>query len=386
VYITKLEDCITVKVVYSEEIVERLKLVGTGRWDPELRVWKFPLYKETELRELAQIQASRENARMNPAKYSASNRVKKSKSNYIDTRDLKTLNDTVIKDIERSNDVNIADYSHYIAKNTSKLREYLIRKGYSKKTIKSYVNHLNRFLEFSKGRDDFESVNSYLLYLLDFKSSSHTYANQAINAIKISLKIQGKSESDIMTIVRPKKEKTLPKVLSQDEVKKIFEATINVKHKTMLMLGYSCGLRVSEVATVRVVDIDSSRMIVLIKQSKGRKDRITTLSEEMLIQLREYHVQYKPSEWLFENPDRSSHITTRTLQRVFNDAKEKAKIKKHATFHSLRHSYATHLLEAGVDLRYIQELLGHNSSKTTEIYTHVSTKSLRGIINPLDRL
>jgi site-specific recombinase XerD len=245
---------------------------------------------------------------------------------------------------------------------------------------------LNRFLEYSKARDDFESVNSYLLYLLDFKGSSHTYANQAINAIKISLKIQGKSESDIMTIVRPKKEKTLPKVLSQDEVKKIFEVTINVKHKTMLMLGYSCGLRVSEVACVKVKDIDSSRMIVLINQSKGRKDRITTLSDKMLVQLREYHVQYKPSEWLFENPDKLSHISTRTLQRVFNDSKVKANINKLATFHSLRHSYATHLLEAGVDLRYIQELLGHNSSKTTEIYTHVSTKSLRGIINPLDRL
>lgn len=385
-HITKLEDYITVKVIYSEEIVERLKLVGTGRWDPELRVWKFPLYKEAELRELAQIQEARENARMNPAKYSAASRVKRSKSSDRGTNDMKTSNSTGTKDIKTSNDLKMVDYSNYIVKNTSKLREYLIRKGYSKKTIKSYVNHLNRFLEYSKGKDDFESINSYLLYLLDFKSSSHTYANQAINAIKISLKIQGKSESEIMTIVRPKKEKTLPKVLSQDEVKKIFEATINVKHKTMLMLGYSCGLRVSEVASVRVIDIDSSRMIVLIKQSKGRKDRITTLSEKMLIQLREYHVQYKPKEWLFENPDRSSHITTRTIQRVFNDAKDKAKIKKEATFHSLRHSYATHLLEAGVDLRYIQELLGHNSSKTTEIYTHVSTKSLRGIINPLDRL
>ncbi len=337
-HIKKEANYISVKFTYTKEIVKELREIGAGMWDPKLKVMKFPLSKLTALEELEKL-------------YQA---------------DYKSLENKI--------------------KNPMALKDFLIRKGYSKETIKSYVNHLSRFLEFSHGKDDIESVNRYLLYLLEFKNSSHTYANQAINAIKISLKIQSKPEKDIMAIVRPKRERTLPKVLIQDEIRRIFEATTNTKHKTMLMLGYSCGLRVGEVASMRVKDIDSSRMIVLIKQGKGRKDRITTLSEKMLVQLRDYYTQYRPKEWLFENPDRNGHITSRTLQRVFNNSKDKAGLSKNATFHSLRHSYATHLLEAGVDLRYIQELLGHNSSKTTEIYTYVSTKSLQNIVNPLDRL
>jgi len=267
------------------------------------------------------------------------------------------------------------------------LKDYLIRKGYSSQTIKNYDNHLVRFLNYSNGYDDYNSVNSYLLYLLNEKKSSHSYVNQAINAIKIDLKLQGKVDDDsIISIVRPKKEKKLPKVLSQEEVKLILDSVKNSKHKTMLMLAYSCGLRVSEVAQMKITDIDSSRMIVLIKQGKGRKDRISILSEKMLIQLREYYKEYKPKMWLFESCDCNSHINPRSIQNVFNAAIKRTGITKTVTFHSLRHSFATHLLESGVDLRYIQELLGHSSSKTTEIYTHVSTKSLHGIINPLDRL
>lgn len=154
----------------------------------------------------------------------------------------------------------------------------------------------------------------------------------------------------------------------------------------MLMLAYSCGLRVSEVAEIEVNDIDSSRMLIIIKQGKGRKDRIVSLSSKMLEQLRTYYKLHKPEEWLFEGADKRKHIHIRSLQRVFNNAVKNLNINKEISFHSLRHSYATHLLEAGVDIRYIQELLGHKSCKTTEVYTHVSTKSLRKIPNPLDSL
>lgn len=152
------------------------------------------------------------------------------------------------------------------------------------------------------------------------------------------------------------------------------------------MIAYSCGLRVSEVANLQLNDIDSDRMLITIRQGKGRKDRVTNLSKKMLTQLRNYYKEYKPNKWLFENLDKNAPITTRTLQKVYNRAAKKAGIKKKTTFHSLRHTVATHLLESGVDLRYIQELLGHSSSKTTEIYTHVSKKSIQGIPNPLDSL
>lgn len=421
--IKKYGDYLTVDTIYSKEMLERLKLVGAGRWDGEKRVWKFPLHKEEELRQLEYIESTRPSKKVSSdlydikydymsytddqigQVYSAKQRVKDNKmrqtsidkikmnnkiytkKSYIEKESVyvKSINleSTDTREIESHDDDLI---KVEIDKKVSELNNYLIRKGYSKRTIKSYINHLIRFLNYTNAKDEVDTINDYLYYLLNTKNASHTYVNQMINAIKLNLLVQGKTADDIVRLVRPKKEKTLPKVLSQDEIRRIFDSIENIKHKTMLMIAYSCGLRVSEVAELKVTDIDSSRMIVFIKQGKGRKDRITTLSEKMLVQLREYHVLYRPDKWLFESQDRLSHINIRTLQRVFNKAKEDANINKSASFHSLRHSYATHLLEAGVDLRYIQELLGHNSSKTTEIYTHVSTKSLRDIVNPLDRL
>lgn len=267
------------------------------------------------------------------------------------------------------------------------VREFMVRKGYSEKTIKAYLGHLVRLFDYSSGKDDYKTVNGYLLNLLENQELSHTYVNQAISAIKILLRVHHKELDNIsIQIVRPFKEKKLPKVLSKSEVKSILNTTENMKHKTMLMLGYSCGLRVSEVANLKIKDIDSERMIVKINQGKGRKDRITSLSSLMLNQLRDYYKIYHPKHWLFENHEKNWHVSTRTLQRVFHSAIQKANIKKDVTFHSLRHSFATHLLESGIDLRYIQEFLGHSSSKTTEIYTHVSTKSLTNITNPLDTL
>lgn len=270
---------------------------------------------------------------------------------------------------------------------TNQLKEYMIRKGYSQNTIRSYTNHLLNYLLFSKGEVTIESANQYMLCLIKEHECSHSHCNQVINAIKLFAKLSTEiDETKFIYYPRPKLENKLPKVLSKSEVKAIFEQVNNVKHKTELMIAYSCGLRVSEVAHLRVNNIDSQRMLVFVEQGKGRKDRITTLSDKMLIQLREYYKLYKPKIWLFENPEKDGPISIRTLQVIFNTAKDKAKIRKSATFHSLRHSYATHLLEAGVDLRFIQELLGHANSKTTERYTHVSTRSLQNITNPLDNL
>jgi site-specific recombinase XerD len=184
---------------------------------------------------------------------------------------------------------------------------------------------------------------------------------------------------------RPREEKTLPVVLSEKEVGDLFKVTENIKHKAILMLAYSGGLRLSELINVRIIDIDSNRMQIRIEQAKGKKDRYTLLSVKLLEILRKYFVAYKPKEWLFEGAT-GGQYSLGSIQSIMKEAIKKAGIKKKASVHSLRHSFATHLLENGTDLRYIQSLLGHASSKTTEIYTHITTKGFDQIKSPLDNL
>ncbi len=188
----------------------------------------------------------------------------------------------------------------------------------------------------------------------------------------------------VFAIKRPKKDRKLPAVLSREEISKLLSSIANVKHKAILMLTYSAGLRVSEVVKLKLEDIDTERKLIHIRGAKGRKDRYTILSDVAMNTLKLYIESYHPENWLFPSKEDNSYITVRTVQRIFEDACNKAEIKKDVTVHSLRHSFATHLLESGIDLRYIQELLGHKSSKTTEIYTHVSNRDLGKIQSPLD--
>ncbi len=185
---------------------------------------------------------------------------------------------------------------------------------------------------------------------------------------------------------RPKKEKKLPEILSKNEISKLLKAVKNLKHKAILYLVYSAGLRVGEVVKLKPTDIDSDRMLIHIIQGKDKKDRYTILSETALSILRQYVKVYKPEHWLFPGQHPDKHLTERSVQKVFDNARIDAKIRKDVSVHNLRHSFATHLLEGGVNLRYIQELLGHSSSKTTEIYTHVTQKNLSNIISPLDTI
>lgn len=215
---------------------------------------------------------------------------------------------------------------------------------------------------------------------------SVTYLNQIVNALKLYFSTQCGFKININQIHRPKREKVLPNVLSKEEVKIILEAHSNIKHKTMLSLIYSCGLRCGELLALKPVHIDSKRNIVLIKNSKGKKDRIVPLSPKILEMLRAYYRLYKPTIYLFEGQTAGRPYDDRSLQQVLKQALKKVGNAKPVTLHWLRHSYATHLLENGTDLRYIKELLGHNSSKTTEIYTHVSTKSIQQIKSPFDDL
>jgi site-specific recombinase XerD len=224
-----------------------------------------------------------------------------------------------------------------------------------------------------------------LLYLAEEKQSATSTLNQAINALKFYYGTMLKKKF-LYEIKRPRKDKKLPVVLSKEEVAKILSSVDNIKHKAILMLIYSAGLRVGEVVKLKIEDIDSKRMLIHIKGSKGRKDRYTMLSETALDILRRYWREYKPEKWLFEGARAGRYLSTRTVEKILEHACEKANIRKDVSVHTLRHSFATHLLEGGTDLRYIQELLGHKDSKTTEIYTHVSTKSIGKIKSPLDSL
>lgn len=272
----------------------------------------------------------------------------------------------------------------------SAFKRYLLSKRYSPNTIATYCEALKSFLTFFNTKSVKLITNDdVILYNNDFilkNKLSSSYQNQIVNAIKLYFKTIEEKTIEIDKIHRPKKEKTLPNVLSKEEVKVLLEASTNLKHKSMLSLIYSCGLRRSELINLKLTDIDSKRNIINIRQAKGKKDRIVPLSLKILEMLRVYYSLYKPNYWLFEGRNKKVQYSEQSLQTIFKQTLKKSNITKPVTLHWLRHSYATHLLESGTDLRFIQELLGHNSSKTTEIYTHVSTKSLQQIKSPFDDL
>lgn len=262
-------------------------------------------------------------------------------------------------------------------------------KRYSESTIRTYCSMFSRFLKSFPDRDPNyikpEEIKIYLLQQIDENSISSGFQNQLINSIKFYYEKVLNHPREIYYLERPKKERKLPAVLSLDEVQRIIKHIKNIKHRAIISTIYSGGLRISELINLRITDIDSKRMQIRVSDSKGKKDRITLLSANILELLREYYIEYKPKLWLFEGPDNKQYSKS-SIQEIFKRAKNKARIKKHATVHTLRHSFATHLLERGTDLRYIQELLGHRSPNTTQIYTHVSNRSLNIIKSPFDDL
>lgn len=261
-------------------------------------------------------------------------------------------------------------------------------KGYSVNTMKLYLCHVRNLINYyEKDIEEIsrEDITSYLLFLIEDRCCSTSYLSQAISAFQFLFKYVFLRASVVFAIPHPKKDKQLPEILSREEVLKILGCIQNVKHKAMVTLGYSAGLRVSEVAAMSIKDIDSKRMLIHVRQGKGRKDRYTLLSKATLELLRRYYKLYRPKgEWLFDGQQPSKHITARTIQRFFEVACEAAGITKDVSFHTLRHSFATHLLENGTDVRYIQSLLGHTDTKTTMRYTHVSKLYIGGIQSPLD--
>jgi site-specific recombinase XerD len=270
------------------------------------------------------------------------------------------------------------------------LRQYkylLIQKRYSQNTQDIYCSYFNDFIKYF-GEEELkyvttEQINLYILDLIKSKNISASQQNQRINAVKFYFeKVLGR-EKQYYELHRPRKENKLPKVLSKNEVKSILDSTDNIKHKCILMLIYSAGLRRSELLNLKPADIDSERMLIHILGAKGNKDRISLLSENLLKLLRQYYKKHQPKKYLFEGQNGGIYSAT-SVANILKKASFKAGIRKNVTPHMLRHSFATHLLEQSTDLRYIQELLGHVSSKTTEIYTHVSKKAIDKIKNPID--
>lgn len=272
----------------------------------------------------------------------------------------------------------------------AQFKRWLSSKRYSANTIKTYTDALKTFLKYYHNKPIEQITNEDIIafnndYILKNNFSS-SFQNQVINSIKLFFKEIEGAKLNIELVHRPKREKLLPNVLSKEEIKQILNAPTNIKHKAMLSLIYACGLRRSELLNLKPNDIDSNRGVIIIRQAKGKKDRIAPLSEKILVMLREYYQSFKPITWLFEGQEIGNQYSEKSLQNVLKQSLAKCKINKPVTLHWLRHSYATHLLENGTDLRFIQEILGHKSSKTTEIYTHVSTKSLQKIKSPFDDL
>lgn len=341
---------------YNPQFVQKIKTIDGHRWHPEGKYWSFPDTDGTLERILE---------------------VFKGEKIHIDSA-LRTQQPfpLSLQSEERKQ-------SHF-----EDLRKELLSRKYSYKTVKVYIYYNRDLLIFAdKSSSDIndDDIKNYLLYLVEEKQSATSTLNQAINALKFYYGIVLKKRF-VYEVKRPRKDRKLPVVLSKEEITKILSSVDNIKHKAILILIYSAGLRVGEVVKLKPEDIDSKRMLIHIKGSKGRKDRYTMLAEKALEILRRYWQEYRAQKWLFEGSRIGRYITIRTVQKILKQACEKAGIQKEITVHTLRHSFATHLLEARTDLRYIQELLGHAHSKTTEIYTHVSTKSLSKIQSPLDSL
>jgi integrase/recombinase XerD len=326
-------------------LILRIKQIKGAKWSQSLKVWHLPDVPENRTRfKLPE----------------------------------KTIGKTAINKI---NPINQQAYQNYI--------DLLYLKAYSPNTIKTYTVEFAQLLYALKNKAvetcDAEKIRSYLLYCIRGLGLSENTLNSRLNAIKFYFEQVLHNDKIFFEIPRPQKASKLPKTINAKDIKKLFEVTTNIKHNTMLKLCYGMGLRVSEIIAIKITDVDSNNMQVFIERAKGKKDRYANLPESILLQLRDYFIAYKPQKYLFEG-QHGEQYSTRSAQQVFSNALAKAKINKQVGIHGLRHSFATHLLENGTDIKFIQELLGHSDIKTTLRYTHVSRKSLANIKSPLDTM
>lgn len=276
---------------------------------------------------------------------------------------------------------------------TSALRQQMIEdmtlRNFSPKTRENYIYHVARFAKhFGRSPELLggEEIRTYQLYLIHERHVSWSYFNQAVCALRFLYRTTLKRDWAVEHLPFPKKPKTLPVVLSVEEIDQFFRSVTKIKHRAILMTAYSAGLRTSEVTHLQVNDIDSKRMLIHVRQGKGRKDRYVMLSPTLLELLRAYWRAEHPKDWLFPGKVAGQPVTVSTVQQVCNRARLECGLTKRVTVRTLRHSFATHLLESGVNVRIIQMLLGHRSLQTTARYTHVSAETIHSTTSPLDLL
>jgi len=355
---------VCIRFKFDQQIINRLKDIIPVAWSASKKYWYVP---HTDFKLSLFFEQFRELA-------------------YIDYSALKSTGDSQ----QAPETKHSPHYDHrQQIKVPEEYLEKLEQKRYSKSTIKSYTAYFKDYMHYFSDRDlkriEKDEVNGYILHLIRSKKISESQQNQRINAIKFYYeKVLGLNR-EFYDIERPRQKRVLPSVLSEFEIIRILDATENIKHKALIATIYSAGLRRSELIGLRKEDVDFDKRIIYIRGAKGRKDRISILSEATAILLETYMKSYSPNYWMFEGSDRKQYSAW-SINRVVNEVAAKARINKRVTPHMLRHSFATHLLEQGVDIRYIQTLLGHESSITTDIYTHVSKKSLANIRSPLDRI
>lgn len=311
---------------------------------------------------------------------------------YVNLKDLAYIDYSALKIVNKPiyNEPVKRDYSHRQAQKLPKgYLELLTQKRYSDSTIKTYSAYFKDFMHYFSVTDLAEvtsdEINAYLLEMINKWNITTSEQNQRINAIKFFYEKVLRKERHVYEIERPRKERLLPGVLSKTEVRAIIRATENIKHKTIISVIYSCGLRRKESIDLKVKDIDSKRMMIKIIGAKGKKDRYVQLSDGLLNLLRQYYKEYKPKVWLFEG-QKGGQYAAESITSLLKAAAIKAGITKRVHPHMLRHSFATHQLEQGIDIRFIQSWLGHESVKTTQRYTHVSEHNFKNFKNPLDEM
>ncbi len=360
-------------IPYDEELMSRVRLVPGAYWDKGLRLWLVA--DSPQVRDA--IRAQGLGSRVVEAS---------AKTDHLEGASAKT---SVVRRARPARAEAISQpLTDAQQQAVQSMTETLVRRQYAYNTRKAYVHAFRKFLEAhavsapeTLTRADIEA---YLLGLVRESGISESYQNTIINAIKFYYeKVLGR-ERTVYEIARPRRYEPLAKVLGRDEVARLIDRTQNLKHRCMLMLMYGGGLRLSEVLSLLPVDVDSERMTISVRRSKGKKDRVVPLPQRLLEPLRDYYRSHRPLTWLFEGQTVGEPYSARSIQKVVKQAAVRAKITRPVTAHMLRHSYATHLLEAGTDLRYVQEVLGHASIKTTERYTHVAID--RKPASPLDDL
>lgn len=365
-----------------------------ARWSKTNSCWYIPLLKDN-YQQLAIILKGKAELKNDELKKYL---LGKKKGNQLSTTQNKSTLVTESKNylVKKGPPVQQRGVRHEISKENKealqKFQQMLALKSYSPSTIRTYSNEFVQFLQTIKENkaSDFTTarIKDYMQYCFEKLKLSENTLHSKINALKFYYEQVLHREKFFWEIPRPKKPLLLPKLLNEIELRKLFNALTNKKHKAMLFTAYSAGLRVSEVANLKIADIDSQRMQIFIERAKGKKDRYVNLSPVLLDILRNYHKEYepKPKVYLFESEQTLSAYPTRTIQQIFSNAKNRAGIRKEVGIHSLRHSFATHLLDKGTDIKFIKDLLGHFNIKTTERYLHVSKEKLVNIKSPFDDL